>query len=122
MNQSVKDSVSHGMVIYIYSCQLLTGNWLVTMVNLLLKRSSSISSKSRWQVGSPIKGPVKRKNSSLSEKIHLFFRLSSHFRTSTASLHCHLFFASVISFLSVPGQHFTSDSRWLYNLLIIKEI
>ena len=40
-------------------------------------------------MGSPIKGQVKRKNTSPSKKIHLFF-LSSHFRASTASLY-HLF-------------------------------
>ena len=41
------------------------------------------------EMGSPIKGQVKRKNTSPSKKIHLFF-LSSHFRASTASLY-HLF-------------------------------
>ncbi|MBU4102005.1 MAG: hypothetical protein KKH20_11630, partial [Proteobacteria bacterium] len=44
----------------------------------------------RRQMGSPIKGPVKRKNTSPSKK-YIFFRLSSYFRTSTASLYYHLF-------------------------------
>jgi len=40
--------------------------------------------KSHGLTGSPIKGPVKRKNTSPFKKVHLF-HLTSHFRASTAS-------------------------------------
>jgi hypothetical protein len=62
------------------------------------------------KMGAPIKGPVKRKNSSPSEK-YIFFSLvlSLSFQHSLALLSP--FFASVISFLSVPGQYFTDPHQ-----------
>jgi hypothetical protein len=45
--------------------------------------------KEKW--GHPLKGLSREKTPLPSKKIHLFFRLASYFRASTASLYCHLF-------------------------------
>jgi hypothetical protein len=56
------------------------------------------------EMGSPIKGPVKRKNTSPSKKIHLFSLVLLLSRQHSLAL-LSPFFAPVISFLSVLGQH-----------------
>jgi len=44
-----------------------------------------------WEIwGHPLKG-LSREKTPLPTKKYIFFRLSSYFRTSTASLYCHLF-------------------------------
>ena len=59
------------------------------VVNLLLDGQQRITSLYQ-KTGHPLKGRSREKTP-LPPKKYIFFRLSSYFRVSTASLYCHLF-------------------------------